>query len=277
MLADGLYEKFPKPDSCLALHADPRPAAGQVTYTEGLAFANVDTVDILVKGKGGHGAARTPPSIPSSSPPASCWICRPLSAGNTIRSIRSSSPSADPRRHQAQHHPQRGEAAAHGAHHQGRGPQGRAGGNRPASQGGGHGGTGAGAGRHGQCRPVHAGLDRERIGPDAANGGPVPRRRPAPTMSMKCHRCWAARIQPYARPGATRSRSSCISWARCHQSASPRPPRAVDRCRRRIPMSTIRSGAHIRTGVLTLTLATLNELRQGNLRRLRLRRSPAVG
>ena len=41
----------------------PRPALrlphphGQVGYTEGLSLANVDSVDILVKGKGGHGAA----------------------------------------------------------------------------------------------------------------------------------------------------------------------------------------------------------------------------
>jgi len=57
MLDDGLYKKFPKPDFALALHADPLQPAGVVSYTEGLALANADTVDILVKGKGGHGAA----------------------------------------------------------------------------------------------------------------------------------------------------------------------------------------------------------------------------
>jgi amidohydrolase len=57
MLKDGLFQKFPKPDYALALHADARSPIGTVTYTEGLAMANVDTVEILVKGKGGHGAA----------------------------------------------------------------------------------------------------------------------------------------------------------------------------------------------------------------------------
>jgi amidohydrolase len=57
MLADGLYKRFPKPDFCLALHADALLETGHIHYTEGLAMANVDTVEILVKGKGGHGAA----------------------------------------------------------------------------------------------------------------------------------------------------------------------------------------------------------------------------
>jgi amidohydrolase len=57
MLADGLFQRFPRPDYCLALHADARIPHGQIVYTEGLALANVDSVDIVVKGKGGHGAA----------------------------------------------------------------------------------------------------------------------------------------------------------------------------------------------------------------------------
>lgn len=57
MIADGLFKKFPKPDFCLALHSDARIPVGQVAFTEGLALANVDTVDLLIKGKGGHGAA----------------------------------------------------------------------------------------------------------------------------------------------------------------------------------------------------------------------------
>jgi amidohydrolase len=57
MLEDGLYKRFPKPDFALALHADPLTPAGTLGYTEGLALANSDTVDIVVKGKGGHGAA----------------------------------------------------------------------------------------------------------------------------------------------------------------------------------------------------------------------------
>jgi hippurate hydrolase len=57
MLEDGLYKRFPKPDYAVALHADPLQPAGVVSYSEGLALANADTVDLLVKGKGGHGAA----------------------------------------------------------------------------------------------------------------------------------------------------------------------------------------------------------------------------
>ncbi len=57
MLEAGLFKKFPKPDYCLALHCDANTAVGKVAYTEGLALANVDSVDIVVKGKGGHGAA----------------------------------------------------------------------------------------------------------------------------------------------------------------------------------------------------------------------------
>lgn len=57
MLQDKLYERFGKPDYCLALHSDARHAHGTIHFTEGLALANVDSVDILVKGKGGHGAA----------------------------------------------------------------------------------------------------------------------------------------------------------------------------------------------------------------------------
>lgn len=57
MLEDGLYKRFPKPDFALALHSDPLNPAGVVSYSEGLALANSDAVDIIVKGKGGHGAA----------------------------------------------------------------------------------------------------------------------------------------------------------------------------------------------------------------------------
>jgi hippurate hydrolase len=57
MLADGLFKRFPRPDFCLALHCDARHPHGHISYAEGLMLANVDTVDIVVRGKGGHGAA----------------------------------------------------------------------------------------------------------------------------------------------------------------------------------------------------------------------------
>ena len=57
MIADGLFTKFPKPDYALALHTDAQKPVGTITYTEGMAMANVDSVDITVRGKGGHGSA----------------------------------------------------------------------------------------------------------------------------------------------------------------------------------------------------------------------------
>jgi amidohydrolase len=57
MLRDGLYTKFPKPDYALALHDSASIAAGKVGWVEGYALASVDTVDITIRGVGGHGAA----------------------------------------------------------------------------------------------------------------------------------------------------------------------------------------------------------------------------
>jgi len=57
MLEDGLYKRFPKPDYALALHSDSLTQVGTVAIAEGLAMAASDTIDITVKGKGGHGAA----------------------------------------------------------------------------------------------------------------------------------------------------------------------------------------------------------------------------
>ena len=56
MLADGLFERFPKPDYNLALHVSADAPSGTVVYSSGYAMANVDSVDIHVKGIGGHGA-----------------------------------------------------------------------------------------------------------------------------------------------------------------------------------------------------------------------------
>jgi len=56
MLADGLYTRFPKPQYALAFHDAAQFPAGMIGYTPGYALANVDSVDVLVKGVGGHGA-----------------------------------------------------------------------------------------------------------------------------------------------------------------------------------------------------------------------------
>lgn len=56
MLRAGLFSKFPKPDKAVALHCSSDMAHGQVGIVEGYALANVDSVEIVVKGVGGHGS-----------------------------------------------------------------------------------------------------------------------------------------------------------------------------------------------------------------------------
>src|SRR3954447_6959582 len=56
MLEDGLYTRFPKPDYLLAFHDSASLPAGVIGVPIGYALANVDTVNIGVKGVGGHGA-----------------------------------------------------------------------------------------------------------------------------------------------------------------------------------------------------------------------------
>jgi hippurate hydrolase len=56
MLADRLFERFPKPDYMLAFHDSASLPSGVIGITRGHATANVDSVDIEVRGLGGHGA-----------------------------------------------------------------------------------------------------------------------------------------------------------------------------------------------------------------------------
>jgi amidohydrolase len=56
MLDDGLYTRFPKPGHVLAFHDAAALPAGVIGVTPGYALANVDSVDITVRGVGGHGA-----------------------------------------------------------------------------------------------------------------------------------------------------------------------------------------------------------------------------
>lgn len=56
MIEDGLFSRFPLPDYNLGLHVSAAAPAGTVAYSSGFALANVDSVDISVKGVGGHGA-----------------------------------------------------------------------------------------------------------------------------------------------------------------------------------------------------------------------------
>lgn len=56
MIEEGLFTRFPKPDFNIALHTSAGLPAGQVGLASGYALANVDSVDIAIKGIGGHGA-----------------------------------------------------------------------------------------------------------------------------------------------------------------------------------------------------------------------------
>jgi amidohydrolase len=56
MLKDGLYARFPRPAYALALHDNPEFAAGQVACVPGYALASANSVDIKIRGVGGHGS-----------------------------------------------------------------------------------------------------------------------------------------------------------------------------------------------------------------------------
>ena len=56
MLTDGLFTRFPKPSYVLGFHDAAVLPAGMIGITPGYALANVDSVDITVRGVGGHGA-----------------------------------------------------------------------------------------------------------------------------------------------------------------------------------------------------------------------------
>jgi len=56
MIEDHLFERFGKADVCIALHVSASHPAGVVSYTPGWALANVDSVDITIFGRGGHGS-----------------------------------------------------------------------------------------------------------------------------------------------------------------------------------------------------------------------------
>jgi hippurate hydrolase len=57
MLEDGLYTRFPVPDYALAMHVNSGLDAGKVVYSSGFSMASIDSVDIKVRGIGGHGAS----------------------------------------------------------------------------------------------------------------------------------------------------------------------------------------------------------------------------
>jgi amidohydrolase len=55
MIADKLFERFGKPDLGFALHVGPGPA-GEISYRPGVNSSNSDSLEIVFKGRGGHGS-----------------------------------------------------------------------------------------------------------------------------------------------------------------------------------------------------------------------------
>lgn len=56
MLNAGLYNRFGKPNFALGFHDNAQLQTGHIGVTEGYTYANVDSVDVTVRGVGGHGA-----------------------------------------------------------------------------------------------------------------------------------------------------------------------------------------------------------------------------
>jgi amidohydrolase len=55
MIGDKLFERFGKPDLGFALHVGPGPA-GEVSYRPGVNSSSSDSLEIVFKGRGGHGS-----------------------------------------------------------------------------------------------------------------------------------------------------------------------------------------------------------------------------
>src|SRR3954464_2431033 len=56
MIADGLFKRFPKPDFAVAVHDSSDLPSGKVFVVPGYGMAGVDSVDVTIFGRGGHGA-----------------------------------------------------------------------------------------------------------------------------------------------------------------------------------------------------------------------------
>ena len=56
MLEDGLFTRFPRPDCILGLHVRPPVPSGKVGYSEGATMAGCASLDLRIRGVGGHGS-----------------------------------------------------------------------------------------------------------------------------------------------------------------------------------------------------------------------------
>jgi amidohydrolase len=56
MVQDGLWSRFPRPDAGLGLHVNPEYPTGSVRVVSGYVTTGAGSVDLIVRGVGGHGA-----------------------------------------------------------------------------------------------------------------------------------------------------------------------------------------------------------------------------
>jgi hippurate hydrolase len=116
MINDGLYSKVPRPDYAIALHDHGEIEAGKVGYTSGFALASSTSVDITVRGIGGHGSTPQVAKDPyrrrgaDRHGAANNRQPRDLAARSGGRYGRDNS-----WRNETQHHPRRSEVATDGA------------------------------------------------------------------------------------------------------------------------------------------------------------------
>ena len=117
MLDDGLFKRSRSPTTAWPCTATASAAARHVAYTEGLALANVDTRGHHRQRQGrprrraAHDHRPDRPGRPDRPRPANA-----RQPGDQPDRPGRGHGRLDPRRHQAQHHPRRGEAAAHRPH-----------------------------------------------------------------------------------------------------------------------------------------------------------------
>ena len=116
MLKDGLYTRFPKPDFALALHCRPDEPIGTVRYCSG---PDARQLDFAHHHDSRQGRPRCL-AAPHDRPDRAGGACRRRPANDRQPRDRAGRAGRrdrrlDPRRHQAQHHPRRGEASAHAA------------------------------------------------------------------------------------------------------------------------------------------------------------------
>jgi amidohydrolase len=57
MVEDGLYTRFPKPDYAVAFHVSADLPSGRIDVPETIAYSSADSVTMLVRGVGTHGAS----------------------------------------------------------------------------------------------------------------------------------------------------------------------------------------------------------------------------